>query len=155
MNKYTLPFLLIHFLAAPINSFSQKTKKSPEPQEKQNKYELLGISLSSSTGNESKFFYNQPNAISLIGCPTCEIKAHTIFETDPTKKVYLDASQFKVEKIKNTFIMNDCEVESSFITKNSSVVTLLIGWAPIAPITLEFYNNGIKLPIEREFSMEY
>lgn len=155
MNKFTLPFLLIHFLAAPISSFSQKIKKSPEPQEKLNKYELLGISLSSSTGNESKFFYNQPNAISLIGCPTCEIKAHTIFETDPTKKVYLDASQFKVEKIKNTFIMNDCEVESSFITKNSSVVTILIGWAPIAPITLEFYNNGIKLPIEREFSMEY
>lgn len=147
--------ILILALVIPTMIFSQKTKKSKQPQEKQNNYELLGVSLSSSSGNETKFFYNQPNAISLIGCPTCEIKAHTIFETDPNKKVYLDASQFKVEKIENTFIMNECEVESSFITKNCSVVTLLIGWAPIAPITLEFYNNGIKLPIEREFSMEY
>lgn len=147
--------ILILALVIPTMIFSQKTKKSKQPQEKQNNYELLGVSLSSSSGNENKFFYNQPNAISLIGCPTCEIKAHTIFETDPNKKEYLDASQFKVEKIENTFIMNECEVESSFITKNCSVVTLLIGWAPIAPITLEFYNNGIKLPIEREFRMEY
>lgn len=147
--------ILILALVIPTMIFSQKTKKSKQPQEKQNNYELLGVSLSSSSGNETKFFYNQPNAISLIGCPECEIKAHTIFETDPNKKVYLDASQFRVEKIENTFIMNECEVESSFITKNSSVVTLLIGWAPIAPITLEFYDNGIKLPIEREFSMEY
>ena len=145
--------ILILALLSPVLLFSQKSKKSSESS--QAKYEHLGVSINASGGNETKLFYNQPRVLSLIGCPTCEIKAHTIFETDPNKKVYLDASQFKVEKIKNTFIMNDCEVESSFITKNSSVVTLLIGWAPIAPITLEFYNNGIKLPIEREFSMEY
>ncbi len=155
MNKFSSPIVLTLFFIAPFISFSQKTKKSKQPQEKQNNYELLGVSLSSSSGNETKFFYNQPNAISLIGCPTCEIKAHTIFETDPDKKVYLDANQFKVEKNKGRIILNDCEFESSFFAKNGALVTLLIGWAPIAPITLEFYNNGIKLPIEREFSMEY
>jgi hypothetical protein len=118
--------------------FFQKTKKSKQTQEKQNKYELLGISLSSNTGNESKFFYNQPNAISLIDCPTCEIKAHTIFETDPTKKVYLDDTQFKVEKNTGGIILNGCEFESSFFAKNGALVTLFIGWPPIAPITLEF-----------------
>jgi hypothetical protein len=145
--------ILILALASPLILFAQKSKNSKG--DIQAKYEHLGVSINASGGNETKLFYNQPRVISLIGCPDCEIKAHTIFETDPTKNVYLDASQFKVEKIKNTFIMNDCEVESSFITKNSSVVTLLIGWAPIAPITLEFYQKDKKLPIERKYEMEY
>ncbi len=145
--------ILILALASPVLLFSQKSKNSNGSS--QAKYEHLGESINASGGNETKLFYNQPRVISLIGCPECEIKAHTIFETDPNKKVYLDASQFKVEKIKNTFIMNDCEVESTFITKNSSVVTLFIGWAPIAPITLEFYQNGKKLPIEKQYEMEY
>ena len=145
--------ILILALVSPVLLFAQKSKNSNGSS--QAKYEHLGVSINASGGNETKLFYNQPRVISLIGCPECEIKAHTIFETDPNKKVYLDASQFKVEKIKNTFIMNDCEVQSTFITKNSSVVTLLIGWAPIAPITLEFYQNGKKLPVEKQYEMEY
>ena len=67
--------------------FAQKSKNSSASN--QAKYEHLGVSINASGGNETKLFYNQPRVISLIGCPDCEIKAHTIFETNPNNKVYL------------------------------------------------------------------
>ena len=67
----------------------------------------------------------------------------------------MDANQFKVEKNQGGIILNDGEFESSYFAKNGALVTLLIEWVPIAPITLEFYNNGIQLPIDRAFSMKY
>ncbi len=145
--------ILIFVLANSLNTFSQTEKHSNSTN--QTKYEHLGVLINANLENETKLFYNQPSVISLIGCPDCEIKAYTIFETDPKKIIYLDTTQFKVEKNNDAVLMNDCLFESSFFAKNGAVITLLIGWAPIAPITIEFYQDGIKLPVVREFSMEY
>jgi len=139
----------------PFVLFSQKNKKGKTSDQNVMNYEYLGLSLNSKQGNENKLFYNQPQVISLIGCSDCEIKASTIFETEPDKKVYLTPDQFKVEKNKSSFNSNDCQFESSFFASNAVVVTSLLQWAPIAPITLEFYRNGKKLAIEKPFEMEY
>lgn len=147
--------ILVFLFTMPFTLFSQKNKKNKISNQNQTNFEYLGLSINSKQGDENKLFFEQPQVISLIGCLDCEIKASTIFETDPTKKVYLDTSEFKVEKNKVGVMMNDCLFESSFLAKNAAVITLSRFWAPIAPITFEFYRNGVKLPIEREFNLEY
>jgi hypothetical protein len=47
-----------------------------------------------------------------------------------------------------------CISSSSFFIDNAIFVTALIQWAPIAPITIEFYEDK-KLLIEREFDLKF
>ncbi|MBM3185733.1 MAG: hypothetical protein FJZ67_05490 [Bacteroidetes bacterium] len=155
MKKILNSRIVVILFIIPFTLFSQKGKKGKTSDQNIMNYEYLGLSLNSKPGNENKLFYNQPQVISLIGCTDCEIKASTIFETEPDKKVYLTPDQFKVEKNKSLFNSNDCQFESSFFSSNAVVVTSLLQWAPIAPITLEFYRNGKKLAIEKPFEMEY
>ena len=105
--------LLVLLFTLPFTLFSQKNKKNKISEQNQTNFEYLGLSINSKPGDENKLFFDQPQVISLIGCLDCEIKASTIFETDPNKKVYLDTSEFKVEKNKVGVMMNDCLFESS------------------------------------------
>ena len=94
--------IIVILFLIPFILFSQKSKKGKTSDRNVMNYEYLGLSLASKSGNENKLFYNKPQVISLIGCSDCEIKASTIFETEPDKKVYLTPDQFKVEKNKSS-----------------------------------------------------
>lgn len=155
MKRILKTGMVVVLFLIPFTFFSQKSKKEKTSDQNAINFEYLGLSLNSKPGNENKLFYNQPQVISLIGCSDCEIKASTIFESDPDKKVYLTPNEFKVEKNKSSINSNGCQFESSFFASNAAVVNSLLKWAPIAPITLEFYKNGKKLPIEKQFVLEY
>jgi hypothetical protein len=147
--------LIVLLFTIPYSLFSQKNKWNKISKQNQTNFKYLGVLINPKPGSKNKLLFNQPQVISLIGCLDCEIKASTIFETDPDKKVYLDTGEFKMKKINEGVIINDSMFESSFLAKNAVTITLSRFWAPIAPITLEFYRNGVKLPIEREFKLEY
>lgn len=147
--------LIVLLFIIPYSLFSQKNKWNKISKQNQTNFKYLGVLINPKPGSKNKLLFDQPQVISLIGCLDCEIKACTIFETDPDKKVYLDTSEFKMKKINEGVMINDCMFESSFLAKNAVTITLSRFWAPIAPITLEFYRNGVKLPIEREFKLEY
>jgi hypothetical protein len=102
---------------------------------------------------EEVLYYNKKQLISTIGCKNCIMKARTKFESNPEEVVYLDSTDIRFEKI----ISGDsssCFSSSSFFINNAMFVTALIKWAPIVPITIEFYEDG-KLLIEREFDLKY
>lgn len=155
MKRILKSGIVVVLFVIPFTLFSQKSKKEKTNDQNVMNYQYLGLSLNSKPGNENKLFYNQPQVISLIGCSDCEIKASTFFETEPDKKVYLTTDQFKVEKNKSSINSNGCQFESSFFASNAAVVTSLLQWAPIAPITLEFYRKGGKLSVEKSFELVY
>jgi hypothetical protein len=147
--------LIVLLFTIPYSLFSQQNKWNKISKQNQTNFKYLGVLINPKPGSKNKLLFDHPQVISLIGCLDCEIKASTIFEGDLDKKVYLDTSEFKVKKIKDGVMINDCMFESSFLAKNAVVITLSRFWAPIAPITLEFYRSGVKLPLEREFKLEY
>jgi hypothetical protein len=152
-------------LCIPKNGSAQKKNKKVQAVETNaaetpnmntaNTYEYLGLIMNANESENQLFYYDRPHVISMIGCTDCEIRAFTYFETDPDKKEYLDSIQFKVEPTNGVIKSTDCVIESSFVDAYAKTIRVLIGWAPIAPITLEFYKSGVKLPIERQFNMAY
>ncbi len=118
------------------------------------KNNALGLLMDVQEGQEDFLFYNQKQVISTIGCENCKVKARTIFETNPDKVVYLDSSEVLFEKI-TAGDSSNCFGMSSFFVNNALFVTVKIKWAPIVPITIEFYSEDKKLLIERDFKLKY
>lgn len=118
------------------------------------KNNALGLLMDVQEGQEDFLFYNQKHVISIIGCENCKVKARTIFETNPDKVVYLDSSEVLFEKI-TAGDSSNCFGMSSFFVNNALFVTVKIKWAPIVPITIEFYSEDKKLLIERDFKLKY
>ena len=139
-------------MLATRSSFAQK--KTEKPINKSNlNTSLLGLLIDVQKENEEVLYYNKKQIISIIGCKNCVIKARTIFESNPEQVVYLDSTDILFEKI----ISGDtssCISSSSFFINNAIFVTALIKWAPIVPITIEFYEDK-KLLIERDFNLKY
>jgi len=134
------------FLATSL-SFAQKKTEQPI------NTSLLGLLMDAPNEKEDVLFYNKKQLISTIGCKNCVMKARTKFESNPDEVVYLDSTEILFEKI----ISGDttsCISSSSFFIDNAIFVTALIQWAPIAPITIEFYEDK-KLLIEREFDLKF
>jgi hypothetical protein len=165
VQNILLIFGVFVLVCIPINvSAQKKNKKVPVVNtenvevavvKEENTFEYLGLLMNANESEDQLFYYDRPHVISMIGCTNCEIRAFTYFETDPDKKEYLDTIQFKVEPTDGLIPTTECDVASSFAYKYGKTLRVLIGWAPIAPITLEFYKDGVKLPVERQFTMSY
>ena len=149
MKHLIFPILLF----ATSFSFTQKIKDKSENYSAP-KNSALGLLMDVQEGQEDFLFYNQKHVISIIGCENCKVKARTIFETNPDKVVYLDSSEVLFEKI-TAGDSSNCFGMSSFFVNNALFVTVKIKWAPIVPITIEFYSEDKKLMIERDFKMKY
>jgi hypothetical protein len=149
MNQLIFPILLF----ATSFSFTQEIKEKTELYN-ESKNNALGLLMDVQEGLEDFLFYNQKQVISTIGCENCIVKARTIFETNPDKIVYLDSSEVLFEKI-TAGDSSNCYRLSSFFVNNALFVTVKIKWAPIVPITFEFYNEDKKLLVERNFKLKY
>jgi hypothetical protein len=149
MKHLIFPILLF----ATSFSFTQKIKDKSENYSAP-KNSALGLLMDVQEGQEDFLFYNQKHVISIIGCENCKVKARTIFETNPDKVVYLDSSEVLFEKI-TAGDSSNCFGLSSFFVNNALFVTVKIKWAPIVPITIEFYSEDKKLMIERDFKLKY
>jgi hypothetical protein len=149
MKHLIFPILLF----ATSFSFTQKIKDKSETYSA-SKNSALGLLMDVQEGQEDFLFYNQKHVISIIGCENCKVKARTIFETNPDKVVYLDSSEVLFEKI-TAGDSSNCFGMSSFFVNNALFVTVKIKWAPIVPITIEFYSEDKKLLIERDFKLKY
>jgi hypothetical protein len=149
MKHLIFPILLF----ATSFSFTQKIKDKSENYSAP-KNSALGLLMDVQEGQEDFLFYNQKHVISIIGCENCKVKARTIFETNPDKVVYLDSSEVLFEKI-TAGDSSNCFGMSSFFVNNALFVTVKIKWAPIVPITIEFYSEDKKLLIERDFKLKY
>ena len=152
-------------LSIPMNVSAQKKKKKAPVVvtenvelavvKEVNTYEYLGLLMNANESEDQIFYFDRPYNISMIGCSDCEIRAFTYFESEPEKKEYLDSIIFKLEPTGGVIKSAECNIESSFADRYSKTLRVLIRWAPIAPITLEFYKDGVKLPVERQFTMAY
>jgi hypothetical protein len=149
MKHLIFPILLF----ATSFSFTQKIKDKSENYSA-SKNSALGLLMDVQEGQEDFLFYNQKHVISIIGCENCKVKARTIFETNPDKVVYLDSSEVLFEKI-TAGDSSNCFGMSSFFVNNALFVTVKIKWAPIVPITIEFYSEDKKLLVERDFKLKY
>jgi hypothetical protein len=149
MKHLIFPILLF----ATSFSFTQKIKDKSENYSAP-KNSALGLLMDVQEGQEDFLFYNQKHVISIIGCENCKVKARTIFETNPDKVVYLDSSEVLFEKI-TAGDSSNCFGMSSFFVNNALFVTVKIKWAPIVPITLEFYSEDKKILVERDFKLKY
>lgn len=135
------------------SSFFAQNKTGKTSENDTVKTSVLGLLMDASKEVEEVLYYNKKQLISTIGCKNCILKARTKFESNPEEVVYLDSTDILFEKI----ISGDsssCFSSSSFFINNAMFVTALIKWAPIVPITIEFYEDG-KLLIEREFDLKY
>lgn len=144
--------IIIILLLASSSSFAQKKIVQPINTGNLNT-NLLGLLIDVQKENEEVLYYNKKQIISTIGCSNCVIKARTKFETNPEQVVYLDSSEILFEKIISGDTIN-CISTSSFFINNAIFVTAKIKWAPIVPITIEFYEDK-KLLIERDFNLKY
>lgn len=143
--------IFLTLLLAIRSTFAQnKTEKTSENGTV--KTSVLGLLMDASKEVEEVLYYNKKQLISTIGCKNCILKARTKFESNPEEVVYLDSTDILFEKI----ISGDSTTcfSSTFFINNAMFVTALIKWAPIVPITIEFYEDG-KLLIEREFDLKY
>ena len=115
MNKiiYLLPFILM--FSCMTNTGITKTNKISEAEE------ISGL------------FWKQKKVLSLSECEKCIVRAYTVFETNPDKKVLLKKDDIRFTK------------PSSPDSVGYIYVTPLIEWAPIEPITLKYFQNGKKL----------
>jgi hypothetical protein len=89
--------------------------------------------------NTGVLLYKRNYVVSNIGNKNAMFEASTRFEGDPDQIVCLDSTQIKFEYDP---------------TNNTFVMTVLLSWGPITPITIKVYEDN-KLLTNRDFNLKF
>jgi hypothetical protein len=89
--------------------------------------------------NTGVLFYKRNYVIPNAGNKNIVFEASTRFEGDPDQIVYLDSTQIKFEYDP---------------TNDTFVMTVLLSWGPIDPITIKVYEDN-KLLTYRDFNLKF
>jgi hypothetical protein len=89
--------------------------------------------------NTGVLFYKRNYVIPNTGNKNIVFEASTRFEGDPDQIVYLDSTQIKFEYDP---------------TNDTFVMTVLLSWGPIDPITIKVYEDN-KLLTYRDFNLKF
>ena len=82
---------------------------------------------------KTQLTWKHRETLSVSDCENCIVKAYTVFEDDPDSVVLLNKGLMSFTKPISTD------------SANYIYITPLIKWAPIAPITIKYFENGQKL----------
>ena len=94
---------------------------------------MISCGVNRKNVQKTQLTWKHRETLSVSDCENCIVKAYTVFEDNPDSIVLLTKDLM-------SFIKPISTDSSQYI-----YITPLIKWAPIAPITIKYFENGQKL----------